>query len=242
LAPGEWSNNNGASCGDSLFCNGVEVCSSGTCVSPGSPCPGPDGDANCSESCDETADSCLSKDPYGSACNDGNPLTEIDFCDGSGLCVDQVQVEADCKECHNGNPAYPLAPNIVQGTPGVDSVWDGSWWDSTQGGDDATQQGGHGDPDGKAAVKCTDCHDVSLPPGYHLNGVLESTGPSTVGGEKLPQNVNENTAHLRAEFIAAEGGPSYSVQVQFDNTCAASQLPTQTGSCHSTNSAKAPSE
>src|SRR5262245_20175745 len=78
--------NNTVSCDDGLFCNGVDTCSGGSCVHSGDPCPGPDGDANCAESCNETSDSCTAADPSGSACaDDGNPCT-TDTCSAGG-CV-----------------------------------------------------------------------------------------------------------------------------------------------------------
>lgn len=56
---------------DGLFCTGVDTCSMGTCVGAGDPCPGPDGDTDCCESCDEATDSCTANDPDGSPCNGG---------------------------------------------------------------------------------------------------------------------------------------------------------------------------
>ncbi len=71
----------GSACDDALFCNGTETCSAGACGgSTGDPCPGPDGDDDCQESCDETADNCLANDPEDSACNDGL------FCNGAETC------------------------------------------------------------------------------------------------------------------------------------------------------------
>jgi len=53
----------GTPCDDGLFCNGSDSCQSGVCRRTGDPCDGPDGDADCSESCDEVADTCTSPDP-----------------------------------------------------------------------------------------------------------------------------------------------------------------------------------
>ena len=78
--------NNTASCNDGLFCNGADTCSGGNCsVHAGNPCPGPDGDGNCSESCNEAADNCTAPDPNGSACNDGLFCNGADTCNG-GAC------------------------------------------------------------------------------------------------------------------------------------------------------------
>ncbi len=106
-----------------------------------------------------------------------------------------------CEGCHDGSVA--LAPNVM-------SYWDGSWWDSTQGGLDSTQQGGHGDPDGVAIRLCADCHDVSQPACSHVNGTLNSV--------ELRQNLNGNTAHLRTFFFDTES-EDYHVQINFDSGC-----------------------
>ena len=72
---------NGSACNDGLFCDGTDTCNGGTCSAhTGDPCPGPDGDGNCSESCNEAADNCTAPDPNGSACTDGL------FCNGSDTC------------------------------------------------------------------------------------------------------------------------------------------------------------
>jgi hypothetical protein len=62
----------GASCSDGLFCTKTDTCNgSGTCMSTGNPCPGPDGDSDCSETCNEGADNCSTNDPNGSFCDIG---------------------------------------------------------------------------------------------------------------------------------------------------------------------------
>ncbi len=76
---------NGTSCEDGLFCTGSDTCQSGVCVGGSDPCPGPDGDGDCSERCNETADACTRNDPNGSGCNDGNVCTTGDTC-GAGAC------------------------------------------------------------------------------------------------------------------------------------------------------------
>lgn len=120
-----------------------------------------------------------------------------------------------CIGCHNGNPTYPLAPNVVNGTiPGSDGL-SYSWY----GTEADRQDGGHGDPQGRDAARvkpaCTDCHDLSLPaPGTHLNGIHDSVWNNSTR--------NGNTAHLKGEFFtkypASQAGP-WSVQVAFDNYC-----------------------
>ncbi len=62
----------GLDCDDELFCNGADTCLAGTCsMHGGDPCPGPDGDNDCAESCNEDADDCSAHDPDGSSCADG---------------------------------------------------------------------------------------------------------------------------------------------------------------------------
>ncbi|HYC53934.1 MAG TPA: hypothetical protein VEL28_03250, partial [Candidatus Binatia bacterium] len=84
---------NGSPCNDGIFCNGADTCASGACsVHPGNPCPGPDGDSNCVETCNEAADACSSADPNGAACNDGI------FCNGTDTC------SSGACSVHSGNP------------------------------------------------------------------------------------------------------------------------------------------
>jgi hypothetical protein len=84
--PADLPKDNGSSCNDGSFCNGADTCVAGACTShAGDPCPGADGDADCSEACDEAADACTANDPNGSACNDGNACTTGDSC-SAGTC------------------------------------------------------------------------------------------------------------------------------------------------------------
>ena len=74
-------------CDDGLFCNGLEVCDAAEgCAAGPPPCPGPDGDADCSESCDESGQNCTGNDPDASGCDDGDPCTLGDICQ-SGFCT-----------------------------------------------------------------------------------------------------------------------------------------------------------
>src|SRR4030095_2148797 len=84
--PSVCSPDTGAPCTDNVFCNGPDTCNGGTCsVHGGNPCPGPDGDGNCAESCNEAADSCTAADPNGSACSDNLFCNGPDTCNG-GIC------------------------------------------------------------------------------------------------------------------------------------------------------------
>ncbi len=62
---------NGADCDDGLFCTADDSCLGGTCIGSGDPCPGPDEDANCSESCDEDERNCMQYDGDDAPCKDG---------------------------------------------------------------------------------------------------------------------------------------------------------------------------
>ncbi len=89
----------GVPCDDGVFCNGSDTCSGGSCSSHGGdPCTGADGDGNCSESCNETSDTCTAADPNGSTCNDGT------YCNGTDTCS-----SGSCSS-HSGNPC-PGADN-----------------------------------------------------------------------------------------------------------------------------------
>lgn len=74
-------------CNDNLFCNGVELCSEGSCVSGSAPCAG--------QSCDETTNTCVGC-LTSADCNDGL------FCNGSESCV--------ANNCMSGTP-----PNCLDG-------------------------------------------------------------------------------------------------------------------------------
>src|SRR6185436_17958857 len=81
---------NGTACDDGVFCTGADSCLSGICAAhTGNPCPGPDGDPNCAESCNEAVDDCMGPDPNGSVCDDGDRCTESDACQG-GTCTGQT--------------------------------------------------------------------------------------------------------------------------------------------------------
>jgi hypothetical protein len=122
------------------------------------------------------------------------------------------------------------------------SVWDGTWWDTQQGGSTAVQQGGHGDPQNRPAVQCTGCHNIGDPPGTHLDGTYNSLGtehampanantPRARGRWFEPPRVqapwNTNNAHLKPEYFTkypANGLGTYRYQVAVDNYC--------TSECH----------
>ena len=78
----------------------------------GDPCTGPDGDSDCTESCDESSNSCTANDPNGSTCPDNGAFCDGDEscqggicegdgdpCDGGPLCNDECNEGAD--NCYN---------------------------------------------------------------------------------------------------------------------------------------------
>jgi hypothetical protein len=93
---------NSANCNDGVYCNGSDTCANTTCSVHGvNPCPGPNGNNNCNESCNEANDNCTAYDGNGAACNDGAWCNGSDTC-GSGSCSN-----------HAGNPCpgHNTGPN-----------------------------------------------------------------------------------------------------------------------------------
>src|SRR5262249_50588620 len=74
-------------------------CSGGTCsVHAGNPCPGPDGDTNCSESCNEAADNCTAPDPNGTPCRPAAGPCDIAETCLNGVCpADQFATSGVCR-------------------------------------------------------------------------------------------------------------------------------------------------
>jgi subtilisin family serine protease len=102
---------NSAPCNDGVFCNGNDTCAATVCSQhAGNPCAGADGDADCTESCDETADTCGASDPNGSSCNDGVACTTGETCQ-AGVCTQEANTCGECgdghtdtgEECDDGN-------------------------------------------------------------------------------------------------------------------------------------------
>lgn len=115
-------------CDDGQFCNGFDYCLNGLCDQhSGDPCTGPDGDANCHESCDETSASCTANDPDGSPCPaDGLPCTQ-DVC-VAGVCHSPVVCDDDdsctqdsCNEM-DGSCIYDDAPVMTCRQAGLTSL------------------------------------------------------------------------------------------------------------------------
>ena len=103
---------NTAACDDTLYCNGTDTCSGGSCSQhAGDPCVG---GGECNESCDEDNDNCY--DAAGTACtNDGNPCT-YDECDGSGMCTHPNNTDP-CDDSDACTINDGCADGICAGTP-----------------------------------------------------------------------------------------------------------------------------
>ncbi|HEY6000738.1 MAG TPA: Ig-like domain-containing protein [bacterium] len=160
-----------------------------------------------------------------------------------------ISVENACEGCHNGDGdndgiwtgvgydpdgdgPLPAAPNVMgdginlEGVGMVPKAYDDGTYGFNTNGHGAngtaryTPVDSLGNPYLSMNARCTDCHDVSIPAGTHMDGVLNSV--------ELKQNINQNTAHLNASYIGAST-PDWSVQLTFDNGCAY-QCHTQTSS------------
>ncbi|MBW2454643.1 MAG: hypothetical protein JRI68_09035 [Deltaproteobacteria bacterium] len=70
--PNDFVAASGVPCPNSQFCDGAETCDgAGACQASVDPCPGPDGDSDCSESCHEPSAACIANDPNNSQCGSG---------------------------------------------------------------------------------------------------------------------------------------------------------------------------
>jgi hypothetical protein len=121
----------GSSCDDGLYCTLTDTCTSGTCSGTSSPCAGADGDGDCTETCDETANDCNGNDPNGSTCTDGLFCTEPDTCGyaTAGVCggpaLDCSTSETSCKTgtCDEGTDACITGANKADGTDCNDGTY-----------------------------------------------------------------------------------------------------------------------
>ncbi|MFQ5462547.1 MAG: hypothetical protein ACE5E5_07965 [Phycisphaerae bacterium] len=87
---------NGLPCPDALFCNGVETCQGGACVSP--PLLACDDSNPCTDDiCDEATDTC-SNPP-----NDANDPDDGLFCNGLDTCQNGVIIPGSPPDCNDAN-------------------------------------------------------------------------------------------------------------------------------------------
>jgi hypothetical protein len=126
------SDNNDGACDDGVFCNGADTCGGGACQHAGDPCPGPDGDGDCSEQCNEDHGACTGNDPNGSPCDDGLLCNGVDTCQ-NGACSqhtgDPCAGGPECKNTCNEQEASCFSPFGIacsdDGNVCTDDVCDG---------------------------------------------------------------------------------------------------------------------
>jgi len=198
------TDSNGSICNDGTYCNGLDACSSGSCSQHGgSPCPGADGDGDCSETCNESADNCSSNDPNGSSCNDGAYCNGSDTC-SSGSCsqhagnpCDGADGDSDCTEscnesANNCNGADPNGSACTDNTfcNGSDTCSGGSC--STHAGNPCSGHNGGPDCDDscdEGANNCTanDSNGTNCSDGLYCTVTDEcSNGSCTGSGDPCP--------------------------------------------------------
>jgi predicted CXXCH cytochrome family protein len=139
-----------------------------------------------------------------------------------------AMVGVSCEGCHSGDGydpdgagPMPAAPNVMgdgdspAGTGGTPKPFDNGTWGFNVNGHGANGTAANTPKDltlpylsGNAP--CVACHDIGIPAGTHLDGVLNSV--------ELKLNPNQNTAHLRQEFIGG-ASPAWGVQLTFDDRC-----------------------
>jgi len=96
------SDPDGSLCDDGVFCNGADTCSGGTCSTHvGDPCQGPDGDSDCSESCDEALSNCEGADPDEGGCDDGLFCKTGDRC-LAGICDGKSEIDCMALDENSG--------------------------------------------------------------------------------------------------------------------------------------------
>jgi hypothetical protein len=106
--------NNTLPCDDGLFCTGTDTCAAGVCVSTGDPCSG---GAECQDTCDDAADTCLT--PITTPCADDGNLCTDDICNGLGVCV-HANNAAPCDDgifCNGADTCNAGVCNVHAGDP-----------------------------------------------------------------------------------------------------------------------------
>ena len=159
--------NNSASCNDGIYCNGTDTCSGGSCsIHTGDPCPGPDGDGDCSESCNESSDNCTANDPYGSACDDGLYCNGGDVCSSGSCSVHSGDPcpgpdgDGDCSESCNES-----SNNCTANDPNGSVCTDGLWCNGSDACSNGSCSSHAGDPcpgpdgDGDCSESCNESSD-----------------------------------------------------------------------------------
>jgi hypothetical protein len=173
---------NGTGCNDNLFCTASDTCQNGACLGSGNPCPGPDNDGNCSETCNEGADQCNAPDPNGSACNDGAFCNGSDTCSG-GACSGHAgnpcpgaDGDGNCSESCNEGADQCNAPDPDTSACNDNLYCNGT--DSCSGGACSTHSGNPcpgPDNDNNCAETCNEQQNNCT--GYDGDGAACDTGP-----------------------------------------------------------------
>jgi hypothetical protein len=149
----------GLTCDDGVYCNGADSCQDGSCFGhAGDPCPGPDDDGDCNETCDEAAAACTAYDGDGALCaggvceggscqtpyDNGTPCTEPTEC-ASAYCTDGVCCsQPDCGNyvCGPGGDCRETCSSSADCQPGFACSSNGSCVDAAD--DEATDDAGCG--------------------------------------------------------------------------------------------------
>jgi hypothetical protein len=173
---------NGVACSDGSFCSGTETCTNGVCTnSTGDPCLVNVGDldSDCSESCNDVVDACVSNDPNGSACSDGSFCSGTETCT-NGTCTNSTgdpcaanvgDADANCAESCDDTSDTCTAndPNGASCTDGLFCTGDESCSGGTCGGSTGNPcVGADGDED--CQESCSEAGDNCL--GNDPNGAL----------------------------------------------------------------------
>ena len=172
---------NGTSCDDGQFCNGSDSCSGGSCGHSGDPCPGADGDSDCSETCNESSDSCTSNDANGSSCNDGL------YCNGSDTCS-----SGSCSS-HAGNPC-----------PGADGDSD-----CTESCNESSDNCTASDPNGSSCSDGLYCNGSDTCSGGSCSGHAGNPCPGPDGDSDCSETCNESTNSCTANDPIYSPCPGY---------------------------------
>ncbi|MFT4570762.1 MAG: hypothetical protein ACI8TX_000384 [Hyphomicrobiaceae bacterium] len=186
----------GSACNDGRFCTANDVCdAAGACRGSGDPCPGADGDADCSESCDEATSACDAPDPFATPCSTGL------FCSGSGACEQGECIAASDSPCPGADGDENCSETCDEATRSCtapDTIGsdcdDGAFCTTADtcrhggvcAGDDITPcSDGDGDGDGNCNESCDEIADTCTAPdpqGAACNDGLFCTGHDVCNG------------------------------------------------------------
>jgi len=189
----EWTDNDGASCSDDVYCNGNDTCLAGVCDQhAGDPCPDDGQYCNGDESCDEVNDECD---------HAGDPCSEPRYCD---------EDEDDCLLA-----CYEDADFDQQGNPDVmqsldeDECPDGYTTDD-QDCDDAdplTFTGAPELPDAGVAQNCDDADLVRADDnGIFVAATGDDADPGTMAAPKLTVQAGVTAAQTAGKVVYVSQG------------------------------------